>query len=265
MAFTEDLLLPSRGIIYNITNFDGIVKVKPFTTKAYKDLLTGNASETALKQFIDSCLVDCPIKAKNMNQNDLLACLFKARAMTLGSKLKTQVKCPECGKVNTIEWDLTNITVNYLCTDEYPIKVTLPISNREIKIRFPTGADIIKAKAEADRRAAKFNKSQGEFLQIFTIVSLIDMDDRDLIEKAEWYETLAPGDAIYIDEVISEMNEVFGVKMTRDEKCPECDHEFNTVIDIGSDFFRPYNIKSLGITSKTGNLAGITEKPNISE
>lgn len=265
MAFTEDLLLPSRGIIYNIANFDGIVKVKPFTTKAYKDLLTGNASETALKQFIDSCLVDSPVKAKNMNQNDLLACLFKARAITLGNKLKTQVKCPECGKSEEIEWDLTNITVNYLFVDEYPIKVKLPNCGKDITIRFPTGADTIKAKAEADRRAAKFNKDPKEFLQIFTIVSLIDMEGRDLIEKAEWYETLAPGDAIYIDEVISELGDSFGVKMTREEKCSACDETFNTVIDIGSDFFRPYRVKSLGITSKTGNLAGVIEKSNLPE
>ena len=257
MAYTEELLLPSCGIIYSDTNFDGIVKVKPFTTKAYKDLLTGNASETALKQFIDSCLVDCPIKAKNMNQNDLLACLFKVRAITLGNKLRTQIKCPNCGKVDDIEWDLTNIDVNYLFADEYPLKVSLPICGKDIKVRFATGYDIANAKAEADRRAAKFKKDPKDFMQVYTIVSMLDVDGKDLIEKAEWYEDLNPCDAIYIDEVISEMSNTFGVKMTRDEKCSMCDHTFETVIDIGSDFFRPYSVKSLGIASKKGNLAGI--------
>ena len=265
MAFTEELVLPSRGIIYCLPDFNGAVQVKPFTTKAYKDLLTSNASETGLKQFIDSCLVDCPIKAKNMNQHDLLAVLFKARVMTLGNKLKTQVKCPECSHTEDLEWDLNNIEINYLYTENYPISVKLPDCGKEIKVRFPTGADLSKAKQEADRRASIFKKQAADFLQIYTTVSLIDVDGKDIVEKAEWYEHLKPQDAIYIDEVFAEMNEAFGVKMTREEHCSVCDKVFTTYIDIGSDFFRPYANISLGITSKAGNLAGHAKEPDISE
>lgn len=265
MAFTEDMLLPSRGIIYQIPDFDGTVHVKPFTTKSYKDLLSSGANENALKQFIDTCLVDCPVKAKNMNQNDLLAVLLKARVLTLGCKLKTQVKCTSCNHIEDLEWDLTTINISYLCVDKYPLKVTLPSSGKEISIRFPTGADAIKAKQEADRRASKFKRDSSEFLQIFTTVSLLDVDGKDLIEKAEWYENLNPQDAIFIDEAFSEMNDCFGVKLTREEHCSACDKVFMTYIDIGSDFFRPYGKIELGITSKAGSLAGITEKPNISE
>ena len=263
MAFTEDLMLPSRGIVYQIPDFDGIVKVKPFTTKAYKDLLTANASETGLKQFIDTCLVDCPIKAKNMNQNDLLAILFKTRAMTLGNKLKTQVKCPDCSHVEDIEWDLNTIEINYLYADKYPVTVKLPECGKEVKVRFPTGADVTKAKQEADRRAGIFKKQASDFLQVYTICALIDIDGKDLVEKAEWYEHLKPQDAIYLDEVFTEMNDVFGVKMTREAHCSVCDKVFTTYIDIGSDFFRPYANVSLGLTSKAGNLAGTIEKPDI--
>lgn len=265
MSFSEDLLLPSRGIIYGLDDFDGVVHVKPFTTRAYKDLLQSNASEVGLKQFVDSCLVDCPIKAKNMNQYDLLAILFKARAITLGNKLKQQVKCTECGHVEDREWDLNDVVINYLYVEKYPIKVKLPFSGKEISVRFLTGSDLTKAKQEADRRAGIFKKSANDFMQIYTIASLIDLDGKDLIEKAEWYEHLAPQDAIYIDEVFAEMNEAFGVKMTRDEHCSACDNLFTTYIDISGDFFRPYANVSLGITSKAGNLAGHDKESNISE
>lgn len=265
MSFTEELVLPSRGIIYQMPDFDGVVKVKPFTTKAYKDLLTANASDTGLKQFIDSCLVDCPVKAKNMNQHDLLAILFKTRIMTLGNMLKMQIKCPDCGNVDDLQWDLEKIDVDYLYAEDYPIKVTLPKSNKEIKIRFTTGSDLIKAKQESERRAAKFKKQSSEFLQIYTIASLIDVDGKDLIEKAEWYESMSPQDAIYLDEVITEMSNSFGVKMTKNVRCSKCDKDYSTYIDIGSDFFRPYANVSLGITSKAGNLGGVSEEPNISE
>jgi len=263
MAFTEDLLLPSRGIIYRIPDFDGTVKVRPFTTKAYKDLLAANASETGLRQFIDSCLVDCPVKAKDMNQEDLLAALFKARVMTLGNMLKMQVKCPECKHTEDIEWDLNSIEINYLYADKYPIPVTLP-NGQEIKVRFPTGADVNKAKQEADRRAGIFKKQASDFLQVYTTVALIDFEGKDIVEKADWYENLNPHDAIYIDEVFSEMNSSFGVKMTREAHCSMCDKLFMTYIDIGSDFFRPDRNVSLGITSKKGNLAGNAKEPDIS-
>lgn len=265
MAFTESLLLPSRGLIYRQANFDGYVNVKPFTTRAYKDLAASNASESGLKQFIETCLVDCPVKAKNMSQNDLLAILFKIRAMTLGNKLKTEVTCPECGHVEDIEWDLSTIEISYLFVDEYPIKIELPISKEEIRVRFLTGKDTILAKQAADKRSSIFKKPANEFLHVFNTVSLIDHNSMDIIEKAEWYENLNPADAIYIDEVFREMNNSFGVQLTKETNCRECEHLFTTFIDVGSDFFRPYaNIKT-GITSKTGNLAGIVEKSNISE
>lgn len=265
MAYTEELTLPSRGIIYRLPEFNGVVNVKPFTTKSYKALLTGNASEVALKQFIDDCLVDCPIKAKNMNQNDLLAVLFKARVMTLGNKLKTQVKCPDCGHISDIDWDLNNIEINYLYVENYPIKIKLPSSGTEICVRFQTGADTIKAKQEADRRAGIFKKSSSEFMQVLSIAALIDVDGKDLVEKSEWYESLSPQDAIYIDEVFSELSDAFGVKMTREEHCQKCDKVFTTYVDIGSDFFRPYTNVSLGITSKAGNLGGFAKESDISE
>lgn len=265
MAFTEELLIPSRGIIYRIPEFDGIVKVKAFTTRAYKDLLASNASETGLRQFVDTCLVDCPIKAKDMNQEDILAILFKIRIMTLGNTLKMEVRCPECKKIETVMWDLNEIDVDYLYAEKYPIPVTLPESNEDIKVRFPTGADARKAKLEAEKRASIFKKPLSEFIQVFSTVALLDVEGKDLIEKSEWYENLNPQDAIYIDSVFTEMNSAFGVKMTRKVRCSECDKEFSTYIDIGSDFFRPSRNVTLGLTSKAGNLAGPAEKPDISE
>lgn len=265
MSFTEDLTLPSRGIVYQLNDFDGVVKVKPFTTKLYKDLLTANASEAGIRQFIDGCLVDCPIKGKDMHQEDVLAVLFKTREMTLGNILKMEVRCPDCHKVEKLDWDLGEIEVNYLYVDKYPIPVTLPECGKEIKVRFPIGSDFRRARQEAEKRASLFDKQVSDFLQLYNTVALLDVDGKDIIEKAEWYESLNPSDAIFIDEVFSEMGGVFGVKMTRDVRCPHCDKEFSTYIDIGSDFFRTTKHKSLGITSKTGNLSGYAEKSDISE
>ena len=265
MSFTEDLLLPSRGIIYRLNDFDGTVKVKQFTTKSYKNLLVGNASESAIRQFVDDCLVNCPVKAKNMNQNDVLAVLFKTRVMTLGNMLKTQVRCPSCRKSETINFDLNDVEINYLFVDEYPIPITLPVSNKEIKVRFPTGYDINKAKQEAEKRAAAFNKQASEFTEMFTTASIIDVDSMDIVEKAEWYESLNPQDAIYLDSVFSELSNSFGVKLTHSITCSECEYEYNSYIDIGSDFFRTTSNFSLGITSKKGNLGHAIKEPNISK
>lgn len=263
MSFSEEMLLPSRGIIYRLPDFDGIIKVKPFTTGAYKSLLSSNASESGIRQFVDSCLVDCPVKAKEMHQEDLLAALFKIRIMTLGNTLKTQVRCTDCNHVDDIEWDLNKIDVNYLYVDKYPIPITLP-NGQSIYVRFPTGTDITKAKQEAEKRAVLFKKSTSEFTQIYTSVALLDVDGKDIVEKADWYENLDPHDAIYIDEVFSEMGDSFGVKMIREIRCSECDKLSKTYLDIGSDFFRPNRNVFTGITSKKGNLAGPPKESDLS-
>ena len=264
MSFTEDLTLPSRGIIYRIPDFDGVVHVKPFTTRLYKDLLASNASESGLRQLIEGCLVNCPVKAKDMNQEDLLAVLFKTRIMTLGNTLKSKTACPDCEKSETIEYDLNDIEVNYLYTDKYPIPVTLPCG-QEIKIRFQTGADTRKAEQEAKRRANMFGKKEDEYLQMYNTVALLDVGGKDIVEKAEWYEGLNPRDAIYIDSAIAELNGMFGVKMTREVVCPECDRRYFTYISIGSDFFRPDRNIVTGVTSKVGNLAGTSKESDSSE
>lgn len=259
MAFTEEMLLPSRGIIYRLQNFDGTVNVRPFTTKAYKDLLTANASDTGMKQFIDTCLVDCPIKSKNLSSEDLIAVLFKARVMTLGNTITQKINCPSCKYSGEISWDLNTITVNYLNVEKYPIPIKLPTSGEEIKVRFPTGADLNKAKQEAEKRASTFNKQSSEFIGTYNTVALIDVEGKDIIEKAEWYERLAPMDAIYIDSVFAEMGEnMYGVKMTRDVTCPACERSFVTYVDIGSDFFRADRNVSIGVTRTRGNLVSAT-------
>lgn len=265
MAFTEDLLLPSRGIIYLLPSFDGYVKVKPFTTKAYKSLLAGNANDNAIRQFADTCLVDCPVKAKDMCDEDLLAILFKSRIMTLGNTLKTEVRCPRCNKLQDVNWDLSELDVNYLFADEYPIKLTLPASNTVIKLRYPTGADTRKAKIEAEKRASKFNMQTNEFTNTFLTVSTIDVEYKDIVEKAEWYEALNPQDSIYIDEAISTMKDLFGIQLTKEIKCTNCDREFSTIIDLSSDFFRTSRPVITSLTSKTGNMASAFAKPNVSE
>lgn len=264
MAFTEELLLPSCGIIYQLPDFNGKVNVKPFTTKNYKDLLTGNASETALCQFVDNCLVDCPIKAKNMHQNDVLAVMLKTRVMTLGNTVKPKITCPECNCKEGFEIDLNSLNVNYLCVEKYPFELILPKSNQRIGLRFRTGADLILARQEAERRSKKFNIPESELLPIYALVSSLDVNSEDIIGKSEWYEELDPLDSLYIDQALTELSDVFGVEFTQKKECPKCGNEIDMKVDLGTDFFRPYGHVALGITSKAGNLAGHIKESNIS-
>lgn len=264
MAFTEELLLPSRGIIYRIQNFNGVVNVKPFTTKLYKDLLASNASNVGLQQFIEGCLVDCPVKAKDMNQEDLLAILIKTRIMTLGNNLKMQNTCPHCGSSSEAEFDLDHVEINYLHADNYPVQLTLP-SGQEIRIRIRTGADSRKAEQAAERRAKIFNTSADLYMPIYNTVALLDVDGKDIVEKAEWYENLNPIDSTYIDAAISEINDAFGVKMSCSVDCEKCDKEYFTYINIGNDFFRPHRNIVGSVTGKTGYLSGADKKSDTTK
>jgi hypothetical protein len=165
---------------------------------------------------------------------------------------------------DNVEFDLNSVEINYLSVEKYPIPVTLP-NGQEIKMRFPTGADVNRAKQEASRRANIFKRPESDFTEIYTTVSIIDVDGKDIVEKADWYESLNPQDAIFIDEALKEMIHSFGVKLIRETHCSSCDNLYSCIIDIASDFFRPSRQISLGITSQKGNLGGPSDKPDVSE
>ena len=255
----ESIILPSQGYPYFGRVEGSSVIVKPLTTRVYKDFLV-SPSEEAVLNLVDNCLVDCPIKAEEMVYQDELAIYLKIRTLSMGSLLPVFSTCPKCKNKNTDNWDLMQLECNYLVLDEYPMSITLPESGKKVSLLYPTSKSNRLAREQAQKRAGLFNKNLSEFLSSFQMAEVIIIDGlNDIVDKAEWYNSLPLVDAIYIDQVLEKMQD-FGIVTNRVTQCQTCKHEYITPLQITSDFFRPIIGNINGIKTAKGTLEkGITD------
>lgn len=249
----ESIILPSQGYPYNGRLNGTSVTVRPLTTRVYKDFLV-NPNEEGVIHLVDSCLVDCPISAEELVYQDELAVYLKIRSISMGSMLPIFSVCPKCKEKNTDEWDIMKLECSYLSLDEYPLTVTLPDAKKKIRLSMPTSRSEKLAKEEAQKRATRFEKKATEFLPSFKIATIMSVDGmNDLVERAEWYNSLSLKDAIYIDKVLDAMQD-FGIHTDRLTTCSSCGHEYSVPLQINSDFFRPDVGNITGIKTAKGTL-----------
>lgn len=260
----ESIVLPSQGFPYNGRLNGNSVTVRPLTTRIYKDFLV-NPNEEGVLNLVDACLVDCPIQAEEFVYQDELAIYLKIRAISMGSILPVFSVCPKCKEKHTDDWDIMGLECSYLSMDEYPLTVTLPDAKKKIKLSIPTGKTEKKAKEEAQKRATRFEKKITEFLPSFKIATVMSVEGvNDLVERAEWYNSLTLKDAIYIDKVLEAMQD-FGIHTDKITKCPTCSFEYIVPLQINSDFFRPDVGSITGIKTAKGTLEEGPADPDEAE
>lgn len=249
----ESIILPSQGFPY-CGKLDGTsVFVRPLTTRAYKDYLVSN-DEEGVASLIDSCLVDCPIKAEELVYQDELAIYIKVRSISLGSTIPVHSTCPHCQTTNFEDWDLMQLECTYLCLDSYPFKVKLPDSGEDIEIILPSLKTRRFAKEEAKKRASNYKKKVSDFLPSFQAASILRVNGRpDLVDRAEWYNDLSLRDAVYIDQIVDRLQN-FGIRTSKKTTCPDCKKEYIIPLSITQDFFRPSIGDIHGIETAQGTL-----------
>lgn len=248
----ESIYLPSQGYPYR--NVGSYVTVSPLTTRAYKDFLV-NPNEEGIFNLIDSCLVDCPIKASEFVYQDELAIYFKIRSMSMGDIVPSYSVCPYCENKNNEEWNLMELECKYLSLSEYPLGVTLPESQKKVYISIPTGRTQQIAQEAAQKRATQFNTDIKDFLPSFQSASILSVEGtHDLIERAEWYNNLPLKDAVFIESVLERMQD-FGIKTNHTVNCEKCKKDYLSPLKITSNFFRPDIGNITGISTATGTLA----------
>lgn len=249
----ESIILPSLGYPYKGILDGTSVCVKPITTRVYKDFLINNSDEGILN-LIDSCLVDCPLKAEDLCFQDELAVYLKIRCISLGSDLQVSSTCPNCKTQINQTWDLMGLECTYLGLDEYPYKFILPDSKKEIKMYIPSSKSQRIAKEEAQKRATRYNKKVSDFLPTFSTVSILQVPDvMDIVDKADWYEGLSLHDAVYIDQVADQLQN-FGIVVSKEVECDSCKRKFRVPLSITPEFFRPRIGDIPGIKTKAGTL-----------
>lgn len=249
----ESLILPSQGYPYKGRLEGSSVTVRPLTTRAYKDFLVSGGDD-GVTNLVESCLVDCPIKAEELVYQDELALYLKIRSMSLGSQIPVYSVCPGCGERNVDTWDLMQLECSYLCMDEYPLKVELPDCKKKIEVMIPTSKSQRLAKEEAQKRADKFDKKIADFLPSFQVASVIRVEGAgDIVDRANWYIDLSLKDAVFIDQVLAKIQD-FGIHTLKDAECKACKRKYTVPLQITSDFFRPNLGDIEGIKTSQGTL-----------
>lgn len=249
----ESLILPSQGFPYKGRLEGSTVTVSPITTRVYKDFVWKNDDE-GLLNLVDSCLVDCALKAEDFCYSDLLAIYIKIRSISLGNVAPVNTTCPKCGVRQNSELLLDTLECKYLSLSEYPIPIELPSSKIKIKMTIPTSKSTRMAKEEARRRASIFNKPVEEFESIYSILVDVHVDSvGDLVSKAEWYDSLSLKDAMYIDQVYKMIQE-FGITMTQPLECRSCKNKYRSPLKIDQNFFRTDVGDIPGFTVTEGTL-----------
>ena len=250
----ESVTLPSLGYPYKDKLEGTTISVSPITTRVYKDFIVSN-NEDGLLNLVDSCLVDCPLKAEDFCYADLLAIYIKIRSISLGSIIPTVSVCPACGNKQTTDWELNKIECNFLGLDSYPIKITLPESKETLYLEIPTIKSSKIAKGEAQKRAARYNKKVSDYLDTFSMLICVRSDHgMDLVTRAEWYENLQLKDAMFIDQAFSLIQD-FGLVTRQRVICKDCNHPYMVPLQINKEFFRPSIGNITGFRTTRGTLA----------
>ena len=250
----ESLILPSQGFPYKGRLEGSSVTVSPITTRIYKDYVWKN-DEEGLLHLVDSCLVDCPLKAEDLCYSDLLAVYIKIRSISLGNVAPINTVCPKCGVRQNSELLLDTLECKYLSLSEYPIPLELPTSKLKIKVTIPTSHSSRMAREEAKKRASLFNKPIEEYESLYSILVDIHVESvvGDLVSKAEWYDSLALKDAMFIDQVYKMVQE-FGITMTQPLECKSCKNKYRSPLKIDQSFFRTDIGDIPGFTVTEGTL-----------
>lgn len=237
--------LPSRGLLNSeLGSTGGEVRVRGMIGKDERIILNPRImrSGQASNELIRACVqgVD-PMK---LTVPDRVFLLYVIRGITYGVDYPFSVTCPECGSTWSSECnidDLPVVELNDNATE--PINERFPISDLPFSYRYERGAD----EAET-RKFSDFTKKMPKDAQIERTLKervirvLVDVAGfRDKTEIEAIWDNLSEGDRVHFRNLLNEPG--FGIKTEIDVQCQFCDHEFETSLPMGADFFFPPRIK----------------------
>lgn len=132
------LTLPSENKFYN--NVSQIM-LSPMTFENEKNIVAN------LKRDIDpvnTLLADC-VKGINISELllfDKIYILMKLRQISYGDEYTFRVECPKCSRESDVTMSLKDLIVTTAPSElKDPREITLPVSKRKVKVRFPRVKD----------------------------------------------------------------------------------------------------------------------------
>lgn len=242
---SEQFFLPSKGLLYG-DNFDGHFSMRMFTTKEERIRLSSNENFLfTMAAMLNSCISTTngvPIDTKWFTEFDFIYTMYKARIISYGNMYKVSARCPNCGKVFTIETDLDKLVTVYLPDDfKEPIELgELPILKDTIQVRLLRINDNIEIDKEATEILSQDKDYVGDPKHNLTLEHhIVSVNGKQLTksEIKEYVDNLPAVDDQFIRYKLSKIKA--GLVLDDITNCPNCNKKVPYSLAVNSNFFRP--------------------------
>jgi hypothetical protein len=250
---TEFVALPSGGRFYPeshpLHNQESI-EIKQMTAKE-EDMLTSRTllkKGVALERVVQSLLVD-----KNINSDDLLigdrnAIIIAMRVSGYGRAYDVQLTCPQCGNVQSENYDLNDASVytgdeiedhNVVRNEDGTFNTVLPRTKATVTFRALTGHDEKRLAANAmpkKNNRTNSNYEQGVTAQIAQMVTAVN-GDSSVEARRYLVENIPSIDSRHLRRAYRAATP--NIELIYDFECEECQHEQPMEVPLSANFFWP--------------------------
>ena len=243
----ESVPLPSRGVIYSEDK--GIydtetLDIKPMTAKE-EDILTSRAyikNGTVISKLIKSCLVDKSIDPDDLISGDRNALLVALRITGYGADYELDINCPACGKTNKATFNLSELKIKRLQVEpdvlgENVFNVVLPVTKKNVKVKFLTGHDEKEMMITNDRKKKSGLNTDNSVTDRLnrSILQIENIKDKNKIKL--FVQNMPARDSLALRRFLD--NHEPGVDMRSTMQCTHCFEESEVELPIGPTFFWP--------------------------
>ena len=238
-AITETVNLPTRGLIKGVPEQ---IILKAIQRKDKKKLLMSETNNTLL-----SLLQSSIISPKDFNVYNLLPfeadyLLYRLRILTYGSDHTFKSKCPTCGFVNDVEYDLNDVECLPV-PDDFSLTFNvppLPISGVVITCKLLTEGDLVEINKVSDNLEKNTGNKSAYFDTLWeTRIVAINGNKLSPIETTQFLDELNDYDNEYLMEYYNVYSANYGLQTKLHFECDNCHNNVETKMPSIYTFFRP--------------------------
>lgn len=243
-TISETFTLPSKGLIYSPAIDPTITMRSMNTADEMRRLSTSEYQHKPMCDVVDSCIVnDMGISSYDMCLGDYQFLLYKLRIVTYGAEFEVSTTCPFCKFPNSDTLDLDALPVlEYDESIENYKTFMLPVTNKQVKIRFTTPRILDNADIRAREMKQKSKDKKQDYSILVMLTSIIDTIDGkhyNIIDLEKWVRDLPMKDTNTILAYSTKLNNALGIDSNIEEVCELCGMDYKVPFSPGATFFRP--------------------------
>lgn len=239
--YEATVTLPSKGILYKEDNIPADVTIRSMTTKEEKILYASQGGDV-FQKILSNCTTEPEgLDIKKLISADEMFLIMQLRMITYGPEYKVSAVCPRCGNREIYKLNLSDFDTIYLQDDfEEPIKIELPRSKDVLSVRILRNEDSDFVEKHARKFAKQFNLNYKEVEYVDRMAKYIIAVNGEAVDfntAREYVENMVSMDSAKFWSVLNKIE--IGTDTTANVICTSCGEEFDFIMPITSEFFRP--------------------------